>query len=85
MGNIYCESSRYFFTESLKICGVNFTSEGFCEIKSFEKAEASIRKLLYQHAHSEFLLDSRSIFLNTYFLSKFWYCATINEAQQRIN
>ena len=52
-----------------------FNKTGFDAKESFEKVQPSIRKLLSMNPHSEFSLDSRSVFINTYFLSKFWYCA----------
>ena len=61
--------------KKLKIYGVFFDRNGFDRTKSIEQAESSIRKLSGLYPHSEFSLDSRSIFINTYFLSKFWYCA----------
>ena len=73
LGNINLFTFLKYVAERVKIYGIYFTTKGFDRDKSFEQAEASIRKLSTLYPHSEFSLESRSIFINTYFLSKFWY------------
>lgn len=64
-----------FIVQHIKIYGVYFNYKGFDVKKSFESSESKIRHLLSLTAHSEFSLESKSIFMNTFFLSKFFYCA----------
>lgn len=62
--------------EKLKIYGITFNSKGFDAKSSFISSEESIQKFKSILAHRQFSLESRATFVNTYFLSKFWYCAS---------
>jgi exonuclease III len=61
--------------EKLKIYGIVFDKTGFDVDSSYESAKKSVEKLLNTNPHSEFSYESRASFINTYFLSKFWYVA----------
>ena len=75
LGNPAISNFEHYVTTKIKIYGIVFNDQGFDKKGSFDKAEKNIQKLLCLNAHSEFSLESRSIFISTYFLSKFWYCA----------
>jgi hypothetical protein len=62
-----------YVVENLRIYGIVFNKTGFDHDLSFQGPEKSIQKLLEINPHSEFSYESRANFMNTYFLSKFWY------------
>ena len=54
-----------FLVDRIKIYGIIFNTKGFDVDKSFEPAREKILKLLSVKAHSQFSLESRSIYINT--------------------
>ena len=64
-----------FSTQRIKIYGLYFDQTVFNSKKSDEQGEKAILQIQNMNLHSNFSLVSRSIFVNTYFLSKFWYAA----------
>ena len=76
------EKFKKFLVPCIKIYGVYFNNNGFDVPKSFEPAREKIYKLLSTRAHSEFSLESRSIYISTFFLSKFFYTASFMSPQK---
>ena len=71
-----CETpDRYkkFVVPELKVYGFTFDKGGLALNLCFVEVEKSISKLELSIPHHEFSLESRSQFISTYYLSKFWF------------